>query len=352
MKDPYRVIIWGPGSVGTAVLKCLHGRPDFTIAGVLCHSDHKVGIDVGTYIGRDPIGVALSNDREAVFALDADVVIYTGMVPIDHEQMDRDILQLLASGKNVISASAYWYPHLKGPDYVARIEEACRKGRSSLHGSGELPGVFLDRVAMAMTGVCMNVESLRLEEWFDVSSLPVPLMNMFGLGVPEAAASQAVPMVEPMLLRAYHEEISLIAHTLFEAPTDVRIATTFEVSDGPIALPGGTTLPPGLVSMLRFGFIGTVGSEDRFEIVLNWSLGKPERWQIEIEGDPVSLRADIHAFATLKGDQRFRAGDTTCPGHYATAVPLVQAIPQVVAAQPGIVYPTIFTSAKKDYRTL
>ena len=38
--------------------------------------------------------------------------------------------------------------------------------------------------------------------------------------------------------------------------------------------------------------------------------------------------------------------------YYATALPMLQAIPVVVDAAPGIVYPTVFTTAVPDLRQL
>ena len=43
----HRVILWGTGFVGKAVLKSLIGHPAFELAGVLVHDPAKDGLDVG-----------------------------------------------------------------------------------------------------------------------------------------------------------------------------------------------------------------------------------------------------------------------------------------------------------------
>jgi hypothetical protein len=53
---------------------------------------------------------------------------------------------------------------------------------------------------------------------------------------------------------------------------------------------------------------------------------------------------------SVKRKQRFGQGDHTLPGYYATAVPMIQAIPITVAAKPGILYPTVFAHYRPDLR--
>ena len=74
----YRVILWGPGSIGSELLTAIiDHRDDLEIVGVTVYSDAKNGVDAGTLVGRDPIGVAATTDVDEIVALDADCVIYT-----------------------------------------------------------------------------------------------------------------------------------------------------------------------------------------------------------------------------------------------------------------------------------
>ena len=91
----YRVILWGPGSIGAELLTAiLDYRDDLQVVGVRVYSDAKNGVDAGTLVGRDAIGVAATTDVDEIVALDADCVIYTPR----NGDLD-DICTLLASGK-------------------------------------------------------------------------------------------------------------------------------------------------------------------------------------------------------------------------------------------------------------
>lgn len=352
MRDPYKVIVWGPGDVGKSALKIMHGRPEFEVVGVLCHSFGKHGVDVGQYLGYEATGLQMTRDREAIFALDADVVLYTGLFAFDQAKMDADMMQLLESGKNVISVTAYNYPHYHGQEYVDRLEAACRKGNSSLHGTGELPGFFLDRVALTMTGVCREVRHLKLEEWYNISRSTVSQLGFLGVNQTLEHAQQTVPqLLEGGVKVAQGEALTMMARTLFDRTPEIGLHADFAIAEEDIHLPKGL-VAKGKVSDLKFTFTASIDGEVRLTTVLNWTFTKPERWLIEIEGDPVSVRADINGYASLDGEQMYRPGDTLRVGSYCTAMPAVQAIPMVCDAPPGVVYPTVFTNAMPDMRAL
>src|SRR5689334_20506740 len=95
-----RIIQWGTGSVGKHAVRAIVDRPDFELVGVRVYNPDKVGKDAGELIGRDPIGVAATDDVEAILAMDADCVCYTalGSTLESSEGPLDDICRLLASG--------------------------------------------------------------------------------------------------------------------------------------------------------------------------------------------------------------------------------------------------------------
>jgi hypothetical protein len=61
---------------------------------------------------------------------------------------------------------------------------------------------------------------------------------------------------------------------------------------------------------------------------------------LTIEGRP-SLRVTVEAMASVEHATTRYDGDPTTPGYYATIVAMIQAVPGVVAAPPGIVDPLL-----------
>ena len=62
----YRVVQWGTGNVGRMALDAVLGRPDMELVGCYVTSPAKHGQDVGTILGRDPVGVKAVNDAAAI----------------------------------------------------------------------------------------------------------------------------------------------------------------------------------------------------------------------------------------------------------------------------------------------
>ena len=101
----YRVIQWMTGDVGQVGIRHFAESPVFDLVGVLVHSKDKVGKDAGEIAGIAPIGVAATDDIDAIVAMDADCVFFTPII------MDTEtVCRLLRSGKNVVTTSGFFYP--------------------------------------------------------------------------------------------------------------------------------------------------------------------------------------------------------------------------------------------------
>jgi hypothetical protein len=71
-REPYRVIQWGTGAVGAKMITAmLDHRADLDLVGAKVYSEAKHGRDVGTLVGRDPIGVLATADTADVIAMAA-----------------------------------------------------------------------------------------------------------------------------------------------------------------------------------------------------------------------------------------------------------------------------------------
>ncbi|MEU0538606.1 hypothetical protein ABZ319_01960 [Nocardia sp. NPDC005978] len=110
MTRPYRLIIWGPGDMGGRALRTALESPDFDVVGVKVFSPHKHGRDIGELAGLPPVGVAATTSKAEILALEADCVVHTPTTPALVQGADADVLDLLRSGKNVVSAASYHNP--------------------------------------------------------------------------------------------------------------------------------------------------------------------------------------------------------------------------------------------------
>lgn len=107
---PRRLIIWGPGDVGGTVLRDALLRDDVEVVGVRAFSPHKIGRDIGTLVGLDPVGVLATDSVEEILALDADCVLYAPHPRVYATGMFQEVDALMRSGKNVISLLSHHNP--------------------------------------------------------------------------------------------------------------------------------------------------------------------------------------------------------------------------------------------------
>lgn len=375
MSKPYRVVVWGPGAMGSGCLRELIRRPEFEVAGVLAYSASKNGKDVGELIGHAPIGVKVTTDQKAILAMDADCVIWCGAMPTTLEkaaEMENEIIAILESGKNVVTPVAYHYAYSPShePEYIQRVEAACRKGKSSIHGTGENPGFWFERVALTLTGVCNDVEYIKLEEYADCSGMNgKDVLNAIGFGVlPEQAKGFATVLSQ--IWQRYHfaETLNFVSKSLYGRHLDrIDFEPEYHVSDRDYVFekakgdPIDFTISKGQVRAMTYHFRGYLDGKFRLEDSVNWFLtpgtspftGKVDsQWDFEIEGKPTSLQCTVRALASVKNHMEFWPNDPTSPTWYATIAPMIQAIPLVCAAEPGVVLATAFASAVPDLRTL
>lgn len=285
--EPYRLIIWGPGVVGGAALRAAAANDKFAIVGVKVFNPHKDGKDAGELVGIAPIGVKASRSKAEILALDADCVIVTPQPRSILEGLDLDVIDLLESGKSVISTAAYhdvampnWFTQARSPtarlreiartpgaasrawergalwgvrmltsfpvfdpitDLVlrpfadrrvparatpARLLQACRMGQSALHGTGVHPTFMVERLLMRMCSALSRVSHIRFVEAFDFSRAPEGLwggLGFFGFGR-DPGELDAAWIVAKAGDFYYGDVIGNVAHGLYGArPADVRV---------------------------------------------------------------------------------------------------------------------------------
>ena len=98
MRNPCRVAIWGPGTVGGALLRRVIRKPEFELAGVLAWSESKVGKDAGDIVGLGPTGITVSGDPEEIYEvynsgpLSADLLSVAGFGADPEDSAGREAL--------------------------------------------------------------------------------------------------------------------------------------------------------------------------------------------------------------------------------------------------------------------
>ncbi len=354
---PYKVILWGPGYTGSQALREIARRPELELVGCLAYSPAKAGRDAMDLIGQPPGGVRVTTDKDAVCALDADVVLYAGRSLPDETSRHEEITALLRSGKNVITSTAYFFPWQRGEAYVAPLEAACAAGRSTLHGTGVHPGWFAERMAVTAMSLCTTVTSVSLREVCDLSHHAGEAIAGIGFGRDPARLGSKTR--KEILSRYYFECIAGLAHLLGRKLDAITARVSYPVTKRTVRC-AALTLQPGTVGAVDGTWTGVAGGEPVISIREFWYLDRDlvdpgialtsdDMYEVDVTGLPVNVRsrADLSV-----SDHRDVLGvdNRQSAANLATATQLVQTIPAVVAAPPGILLAPGFAYPTDDLR--
>ncbi len=337
-----RVAAIGTGNVGIHALKALIINPDYELTGVWVSSDAKAGKDAGELAGLDvSTGITASTDLDAVLATGPQCAVYTALADNRLPEALEDYRRILAAGVNVVGSSAVFlqYPWQTLPDTMLKpIEDAAREGNSSLFVNGIDPGFANDLIPLALAGTCQSVQQIRCMEIVDYATYDsaTVMFDVMGFGKP---LDETPMLLQPGVLslawgsvvRQLAAGLGVELDSVTEKQERVPAPEDFDIASGHI--------PKGTAAALRFEVQGIKDGHPvvvlehvtrlREDLCPDWP--QPAQpggcYRIEITGEP-SYAIDV-CLSSPNGDHNHA-------GLVATAMRVVNAIPAVVAAPPGI----------------
>ena len=280
-----------------------------------------------------------TNDADAVLALDADCVCYTATADLRPTEAIADLARILRSGKNVVSSSVVplvYPPHVE-PEMRRPLDEACVAGAVSCFTSGIDPGWANDLLPFALTGSCEYIESVRVMEVVNYATYAQPqvLFETMGFGKPLDATP--LLLLPGVLSFAWGGVVKVIAAGLGVEIEELRELHERRPAPDRIDL-GFGVVEAGTTAALRFELQGIVDGEPRIivehvtrladELAPEWPQPAGHSgYRVVVTGNP-SYTCDVQ----MMGND----GDHNTAGLVGTAARLVNAIPAVCAARPGL----------------
>ncbi|OBI08040.1 dihydrodipicolinate reductase [Mycolicibacter heraklionensis] len=330
-----RVIQWATGVTGMMSLRHVINRPDLELVGVRVYDPAKSGVDAGELCGLPHTGVRTTDDRDALIAADADIVLYMGKVETDTPGCFRDVCDLLASGKNVVATgSRFVHPRSLDAGLADGIESACRAGSSSFLGLGLYPGFIGESLAPVLARLAAHTTHIGVREVLNYSTYASHdlIFNAMGFGhLPDDTT--------PLLSNPEYAAIAWIgsATVLTEAlGLEIKGYQGYrEVVTTPRALTvAAGHIPEGTVAAMRFGVHVDCGE-------LTLSVEHLTRMADDLAPD---WPTDIGYQVTFTGEPDMRlqfvigseGQDHAEQGCLATAMHAINTIPTVLAAAPGL----------------
>lgn len=336
----YRVIQWGTGNVGTHALRYIIESPDLELAGVKVDNEAKNGADAGMLVGVPPTGVTATTDLDELLSIDADCVAYTplGMAKGSIDDAVSDICMLLKRGYNVVSSAVECaiYPRALPADVLRRLEKACEVGETTICCTGMTPGFATDLWPVTVSRVGRRVDSLRVTEIVNFREYDSTMMPVMGFGLhPDAPCVMHDFFKADPANSVYMAPMHFIADAMGVHIDEVTYNRQVVVAPGRVTVPSGT-FEAGTIVGIRFQIVAWVAAREFFTLDFVWRADDgiaPDwpaghcAWELEIDGDPC-IRTTMEL--TTKTDAKR-------PTSLTVAMKCLNAVPAVVAAQPGIV---------------
>ena len=337
-----RVALIGTGNCGSLALKQLVEDRRFDLTGVWVSTDAKVGRDAGELAGLDTTtGVAATNDFDAIIAAKPDCVVYCAMGDTRLPDAMADVRKVLAAGIDVVGSGlgVLQYPWQVIPDkYIERIEDAAREGNSTVFMTGVDPGFATDLLPFALAGTCQRIEQVRTMEIADYATYDgaTVMFDVMGFGneigdLPMLYQPGILSIAWGTAIRQLASGLGIEVDAIKDSVEQEPAPEDFDVAVG--------TIKKGTVAAVRFQIEGMVEGKPvivvehvtRLRPDLRPDWAQPAQpggsYRVEITGEP-SYVMDICPTS--------RNGDHNYAAILAAAGRIVNAIPDVVAAAPGI----------------
>ena len=314
-----RVVCYGLGPIGLGIARMAAARPGLTIVGAIDVDPQKIGRDLGELLGTAPLGVAVSGDAAATLATARpEVVLHATSSSL--VKVTDQLSAIARAGAHVVSTcEELSYPWTAQPQLAAQLDAEARRAGVTLLGTGVNPGYAMDALPLTLTAPCAAVRSVRVLRVVDAARRRGPLQRKVGAGLTpeefEARVKQGtvrhvgLPESLHMLATRLGWRLDRMDDSIGAVLAEQSITTDV------------VQVAAGQVAGVRQVASGFVGDREVLRLELRMYVGAPDPQDtVEIDGAPpvrMTITGGLH-------------------GDIATAAIVVNAVPSVIRALPGL----------------
>ena len=336
------VAVVGTGNCGSLALRQVISDARFELVAVWVSSAAKVGRDAGELAGLETVtGTTAVDDLDAIIAAKPECVVYCAMGDVRLKEAMADVRRLLSAGIDVVGSApgVLQYPWQVIPDkYIERVEEAAREDNSSVFITGVDPGFATDLLPLALAGTCQSIQQIRTMEIADYATYDGTTVMFDVMGFGNAIGEFPMLFQPGVLSIAWGTAIRQLAAGLGIEVDEIRDSVEQEPAPEDLDVAAGH-VAKGTVAALRFQIEGMVAGRPvivvehvtRLRADLRPDWAQPAHpggsYRVEITGEP-SYFMDIVPTS--------RHGGAPYAAILAAAARIVNSIPDVIAAAPGI----------------
>lgn len=317
---PIKVLHVGLGPIGAAVVRQVAGREGFTIVGAVDIDPAKAGRDLGDVCEvKRKLRVKVTDElAKTIKAVKPDIAVLCTSSSL--QKVVPQFETVLKLKVPIVSTTEELaYPVKRNAAAAKRIDALARRARVAVLGTGVNPGFVMDALPIALTGVCESVKAIAVERVQDARIRRLPFQKKIGAGL---TVEQFEEKVKEGSVRhvGLAESITMIADALgwkLDKVTDEiqpKVAAAMVKSEF-------LTVAAGQVCGIVQDGVGSRKGQPLITLHMEAYLGAPESY------DSVRVTGNPPLFMKIMGGVH---------GDVATASIVVNSIPKVIAAAPGL----------------
>src|SRR5215216_7273226 len=281
-----RVVLVGLGPIGAAIGRQIVERKGFQLVGAVDIDPSKVGEDLGGVLAVDSklrVKVA-DNIAKTLRATKPDAAVLCtssqlkAVVP-QFEEVLKYKVPIVTTTEEVA------YPASYNRRLAKRLDEAARKAKVAVLGTGVNPGFTMDALPIMLSAVCERVDRVEVMRVQDARVRRLPFQQKIGAGL---TPEQFQKKVDDGSVRhvGLTESIAMIADAM--GWTLDRITDEIQPKLATVTISSEfLAVDPGYVAGIIQDGVGYRKSEPVVRLHLEAYLGAPESYDsVEIEGSP------------------------------------------------------------------
>jgi hypothetical protein len=317
---PIKVVHVGLGPIGAGVVRQVATRKGFTIVGGVDIDPAKTGRDLGDVcgVGRK-LRVKVTDDiTRTIRASKPDVAVLCTSSSL--QKVVSEFEAVLKLKVPIVSTTEELaYPVKSNAAAAKKIDALAKRARVAVLGTGVNPGFVMDALPIALTGVCESVSAIEVDRVQDARIRRLPFQRKIGAGL---TREEFMEKVKDGTVRhvGLAESITMIADALGWKLDKVTDEIQPKIAIDPVSSEF-LTIAAGLVCGLVQDGVGYRKGQPAIRLHMEAYLGAPESFDaVRIIGNPplsMKLSGGVH-------------------GDVATASIVVNSIPKVIQAAPGL----------------
>jgi 4-hydroxy-tetrahydrodipicolinate reductase len=315
-----RVMHFGLGPIGAAIVKQVATRPGLKIVGAIDIDPMKAGRDLGDVVGLSKrAGVKVSADAvKALKSAKPDVVVLCTSSSLKKVMPQLETI-LKAKVPIVSTTEELSYPGYTQIRLARQIHALAKKAKVAVLGTGVNPGFAMDALPIALTSVCERVDRIVVSRVQDARIRRLPFQQKIGAGL---TTEQFQKKVDDGSVRhvGLTESIAMISDAM--GWTLDRITDDIQPKLASVTISSEyLAVDPGYVCGIIQDGVGYRNGDPVIRLHMEAYLGAPESYDaVEIDGSP-------------RISQKISGG---IHGDVATASIVVNSIPKILNAPPGL----------------